>query len=195
MKFYKLPVYIITFLLIASNTFAQNNYSLCDYLATINGTSTLHAWKQKVGKIWGSGDVKQNNEKSCTLQSFKIIMQVTSIKNEEYPLMNNSTYKALKANKFPEITFVLDEPVANINYGLTLCSTTAKGRLTIAGVTRGITMPIKIAFDEGKKMIIDVEQQLKMTDYGVDPPTMLFGLIKTGDMITISFKTTFLMVN
>jgi polyisoprenoid-binding protein YceI len=195
MKFYKILAYVIALIFIADNTFAQSSYSLCSYLATINGTSTLHSWKQKVEKIRGNGDVKQNNDKSCTLQSFKIIMQVTSIKNEEYPLMNNSTYKALKATKFPEITFVLDEPVANINYGLLPCSTTAKGHLTIAGVTRAIAMPIKIAFNEEKKMIIDVEQQLKMTDYGVDPPTMLFGLIKTGDMITISFKTTFLMVN
>ncbi|HEY2583886.1 MAG TPA: YceI family protein [Mucilaginibacter sp.] len=195
MKFYKIPILAISLLSVAGNIFAQNNYSLFSYLATINGTSTLHSWKQKVEKIRGNGDVKQNNDKSCTLQSFKIIMQVTSIKTEEYPLMNNSTYKALKATKFPEITFILDEPVANINYGPMPCSTMAKGRLTIAGVTRAITMSIKIAFNEDKKMTIDVEQQLKMTDYDVDPPTMLFGLIKTGDMITINFRTTFLIVN
>ena len=38
-------------------------------------------------------------------------------------------------------------------------------------------------------------QQVKMTDYGVDPPTALFGVLKTGDAITISFNTTFAFVN
>ena len=30
-----------------------------------------------------------------------------------------------------------------------------------------------------------------MTDYGVDPPTAMFGMLKTGDAITINFETTF----
>jgi hypothetical protein len=39
------------------------------------------------------------------------------------------------------------------------------------------------------------EQHVKMTDYDIIPPSALFGLLKTGDVITINFKTTFLADN
>jgi hypothetical protein len=53
-------------------------------------------------------------------------------------------------------------------------------------------MPCKITFSGEKKITIDGEQRVKMTDYNIDPPTVFFGMIKTGNIITISFKTTFL---
>jgi polyisoprenoid-binding protein YceI len=195
MKGYKTYMTIVALLVTVSSLSAQSGYLLCTYLATINGTSNIHAWSEKIGEISGNGDIKQNIDKSFTLRSFKIIMQVNSIKSDEGPILDNGTYKALKADKFPAITFVLTEPVDNIPFALTPYSITGKGWLTVAGVTRDITMPIKIAFSGEKKITIDGEQQLKMTDYGIDPPTMFFGMIKTGNIITISFKTTFLTAN
>jgi len=183
---------VFVLLLITNSLRAQGNYSLCNYLATITGTSNIHTWNERVWKIWGNGDIKQNTDKSFTLLSMKIVMLVKSIKCDEYPIMNGSTHKALKADKFPEIVFVLDESVDNVSYAATPYPVMAKGRLTIGGVTRGVIMPIRVSFYEDKKMTVDVEQQVKMTDYGITPPTALFGLIKTGNLISINFRTTFL---
>jgi polyisoprenoid-binding protein YceI len=190
-KFYKIILLIILLFLIGSLR-AQNNYSISNYVATINGTSNVANWRESIEKIWGNCILMQNTEKAISLQSFKIGLQVKSIKGEQYPLMSNLTYKALKGDKFPEITFTLAEPVANMCCGLNTYSVAARGRLTIAGVTREIITPIKFTFLDDKKVTIEVEQQVKMTDYGVSPPTALFGLVKTGDVITINFKTVFL---
>ena len=182
----------IGLLSVAFSLRAQSNYSLCSYLATINGTSNIQAWSEKVREISGNGYIKQNIDKSFTLRSFKIIMQVNSIKSDQGSFLDSRTYKALKADKYPVITFLLNEPIDNIPYAPAPYSVTGKGCLTIAGVSRDITMPCKITFSGEKKITIDGEQQVKMTDYNIDPPTVFFGMIKTGNIITISFKTTFL---
>lgn len=192
MKFFKILVLTVALLPNASKVNAQGNYSLCSYLATINGTSNVNAWKEKVEKIFGIGEVKKNLDKSFTLQLFKIVMQVNSIKSDEYPILNSSTRKALKADKFPEITYILDEPIVNICCGLTPYSIIARGRLTIAGVTREVAMPMKITFNQDRKMMIDGTYEVKMTDYGIVPPSVLWGIVKSRNLITISFTTTFL---
>ncbi|HEY9000636.1 MAG TPA: YceI family protein [Mucilaginibacter sp.] len=195
MKFLKILVLTAFLFVNGSYVNAQSNYSLCSYLATIKGTSNFNAWKERIEKIFGSGEVRKNLDKSFTLQVFKIVMQVNSIKCDEYPILNSSTRKALKADKFPEITFILDEPIANICCGLSPYSIMASGRLTIAGVTREVTMPMKITFSEDKKMMIDGTYEVKMTDYGIAPPSVLWGIVKAKDLITISFTTTFLANN
>jgi polyisoprenoid-binding protein YceI len=192
MKACKILISVVALLATVTSLSAQSNYSLCSYLATINGTSNIETWSEKIREISGNGYIKQNIDKSFTLRSFKIIMQVNSIKSDQGAILENRTYKALKADKFPVITFVLTEPVDNIPYVSTPYSVTGKGCLTIAGVSRDITMPCKITFSGEKKITVDGEQQVKMTDYNIDPPTIFFGMIKTGNIITISFKTTFL---
>jgi polyisoprenoid-binding protein YceI len=195
MKQFKFPILFFVLLTSVTNLIAQDNYALSAQLTTIDGTSNLHGWHQKIEKISGKGEVKQGADKSLSLQALNIVIQVNSIKGSEGSGMDSKAYKALKADKFPEITFALTEPVANIPYGASTYSVAAKGHLTIAGVTRSITMPVKIALSEDKKIIVDGVQQVKMTDYGIDPPTALLGMLKTGDVITINFKTTFSSLN
>jgi len=174
---------------------AQSNYSLSDCLAYINGTTNIHNWKETVEKVTGKGDVKRTTAIAFTLQSFSIVMQVNSIRSQEGSIMDNKTYKALKGDKFPEICFKLTEPVEAIPSGANRHGVTAKGTLSVAGVTRAIAMPIKITEDENKKIIVEGVQQVKMSDYNIDRPRALFGLVKTGDVITISFKSTFSLNN
>jgi len=184
-----------TLLLTVSAVQAQNTYSLSTYTVTIDGTSNLHSWNEKVGQVSGKGLINWNSGKGFTLQSFNIVMEVNSIKSDEGSTMNNKTYKALKSDQYPQISFSLLEPVASIPLLANGYTTTAKGKITIAGVTRSVNMPIKISEDINKKISIEGVQAVKMTDYGVDPPTALFGMLKTGDDITISFKTNYLSAN
>jgi polyisoprenoid-binding protein YceI len=185
---------LVVLLIMANNTMAQNTYSISTYTVTIDGTSNLHSWNEKVGTVSGKGIINWTGDKSFTLQSFNIAMQVNSIKSDEGSTMNNKTYKALKGDQFPVITFLLAQPVSVPASG-TAYTITVKGNLTIAGVTRLINIPIKISVSGDRKINIEGAQQVKMTDYGVDPPTALFGVLKTGDAITISFNTTFLLAN
>ncbi len=182
-------------LLTAISTRAQENYSISAYTVTIDGTSNLHSWNEKVEKVSGKGVIKASANKEFTFHSFNIIMEVNSIKSTEGSGMNKKTYKALKSDKYPEISFVLTEPVIAKTDGSGNYSANAKGTLTIAGVTKTITMPIKISEDADKKITVAGVQKVKMSDYNVSAPTAMLGILKTGDAITINFNTTFSLLN
>jgi polyisoprenoid-binding protein YceI len=193
MKQYKVVMLAAVLLGAAGSLMAQSSYQLSAYAVTINGTSNLHNWNEKAEKISGKGDVKQNADKSFTLQSFSVAVPVKSIKSDEGSIMDNKTYNALKAGKFPEIIFSLTEPL-NVPDGANSYAATAKGRLTIAGATRAVTMPVKITIED-KKITVEGVQVIKMTDFGTNPPTAMLGMLKVGDQVSVSFKAAFSMVN
>lgn len=103
--------------------------------------------------------------------------------------MNADFYEAMKADAFPYILFELidAELVEGKAESSDLRLLYAAGNLSIAGTTRTIQISVR-----GKQLAEDLYQasgniQLKMSDFGIDPPTALFGLIKADDKITVHF--------
>jgi polyisoprenoid-binding protein YceI len=181
------------FILCASTTYAPiNKYILSEgYEVLIHGTSNLHNWNEKVQKVKGEGEINWNDDGSFDLSSINIIMDVHSIKGDMGSVMNKNTYKALKADKNPQITFLINTPIHTITANATENKVMAKGNLTIAGVTRPIEIEVKLTMQDKNKLIFEGSQIVKMSDFGIQPPTAFFGALKTGDKITISFKTGF----
>jgi hypothetical protein len=52
-------------------------------------------------------------------------------------------------------------------------------------------MQVKAFIPVKGKLVFEGSQKIKMTDYGVAPPTALLGVLKTDDDIVLSFKTNF----
>jgi polyisoprenoid-binding protein YceI len=177
-------------------TSVKNTYTLsADYAITINGTSNLHNWDEKVKTVTGNSVVNFIDETSFDLESINIKMEVHSIKSDMGGIMNSNTYKALKADANPQIIFTLTTPIKSIQTKSAEKTISAKGSLTIAGVTKAVDMQVKISMPEHGKLIFEGSQTIQMTDYGIKPPVALFGTLKTGDTITINFKTNFLINN
>jgi len=171
---------------------AADSYTLSPgYAVNIHGTSNLHDWNESVGTVSGAGTVSWNNDGSFNLDAVYISMQVTSVKSTEGSIMNNNTYKALKAEACPYIVLKLNESIKSIQAKSGEAGILAKATLTIAGVTKAIDMQVKVSMVEKGKLTFEGSQAIKMTDYGIDPPTALFGTLKTGNDITINFKTSF----
>ena len=186
---------IKNFLLIAAGALfigaapVKNSYVLSkDFVVTINGTSNLHSWDEKVETVSGYGIVNFNTDGSFELEAINIKMEVHSIKSDMGSVMNNNTYKALKADANPQIIFALTLPVKSNQKAVS-----AKGNLTIAGITKPVAMNVKVSMQDKEKLVFEGTQTIKMTDYGIDPPVALFGTLKTGNEITISFKTNFIL--
>ncbi len=170
----------------------ENTYILSkNYTVTINGTSNLHNWNEKVETVSGSSVVGSNSDGSFDLTAVNIKMNVHSIKSDMGSVMDNNTYKALKADANPEIIFTLTAPVKSIQTKASEPTVSAKGNLTIAGVTKPVNMQVKVYMQEHGKLAFEGSQAIKMTDYGINPPTALFGTMKTGNEITINFVTNF----
>jgi polyisoprenoid-binding protein YceI len=190
MKLFKtlLPLAVI---LMAAAIPAEENYILSnDYTVSIHGTSNLHDWDETVTKVTGHGTVTPNTDGSYDLDAIHIELDVHSIKSNE-KVMTNKTYTALKANAHPEIIFVVTTPVKSLKINATENTFSVKGNLTIAGVTKPVDMQVKAFIPVKGKLVFEGSQKIKMTDYGVAPPTALLGVLKTDDDIVLSFKTNF----
>jgi polyisoprenoid-binding protein YceI len=170
----------------------KNVYILSkDYAVTIHGTSNLHNWDESVKTVTGEGAVNTNSDGSYDLEAINIKMEVHSIKSDMGSIMNNNTYKALKADENPQIIFALSSPAKSIQINTVEKTVSIKGNLTIAGVTRPVNMQVKIVMQAQGKLLFVGSQVIKMSDYDIKPPTALLGTLKTGNEITINFKTSF----
>lgn len=168
------------------------NYNLLDnHSFSISGTSNVRDWSENVETVSGNAMVTINKDKSFNLDAVNIKMDVYSIKSTNGSIMNNSTYKALKADRNPNIIYTLKQAIRAIKPGAEKKVFLAKGQLTIAGVTRDANMMMTLLIQESGKFILEGSQELQMTDYGIVPPTALLGTLKTGNTIIIKFRSEF----
>jgi polyisoprenoid-binding protein YceI len=183
---------LFTFTSISADLPVQNTYILSEpHSVTILGTSNLRNWKDSVGNVTGNIVAGLNDDGTIDLRAIYIKMVVRSIRSDMGQAMDNKTYAALKADANPEIIFVLNVPLKLVPVGPGGPVLSVKGNLTLAGVSRPVTMQIS-SFSMGRgKLQFEGSQTISMTDYGVKPPTALFGTIKAHPGIIIYFKTNF----
>ncbi len=178
--------------LLSAGPRSQNTYTLTRaYSVTILGTTNLRDWKDSVGNVTGEMVADLNGDGSVNLQGIRIKMEVRSIKSDMGAPMDNKTYSSLKADDYPEILFLLTAPVKLKQVHAGEQALSVKGNLTLAGVTRAVIMQVNSFVLGQDKLQFEGTQKLNMIDYGVKPPTALFGTIKARPEITIHFKTIF----
>lgn len=105
--------------------------------------------------------------------------------------MNQDLQKALKAEQYPEISFlfqeanILDEPNSNQNEDIFILQ--VKGLLTVAGTTKEISFKTEAYFINESRVRATGGTKINMTDFGVEPPTALMGLIRANEELTVNF--------
>ena len=95
--------------------------------------------------------------------------------------MDSNAYKAMKADKFPNITFT----ATSVNMG----KGTSTGKLKVTDVTKTVSFPVNVA-KSGNSYTITGTETIKMTDYGVTPPSFMMNTVKTGNEIKITVNVT-----
>ena len=152
----------------------------------IKGTSTLHDWESTVEKT--DAELTVNNLNDVNIETLNVKVEVLSIKSGK-KLMDKLTYKALKAKEYSTITFVFKKGEI-ITQDASFIDIKLIGDLYIAGVTKNVTVLTKIN-KNGDHIFLTGSHELKMTDFGIEPPKVLLGTIKTGNLITIEFSLKF----
>jgi polyisoprenoid-binding protein YceI len=151
---------------------------------SIKGTSSLHDWEEVANDYTCTISTAQQ-ESSFKFETLTFNVKAKSIKSDK-DLMDKKTYEALKADKFPEITFKMTSPV-ELDLNQDTFKGTITGNLTMAGVTKTISVPVNGKKKTDNSFQISGSKKIKMTDYKMEPPTALMGSIKTGDEVTINF--------
>ncbi len=116
-----------------------------------------------------------------------VTIPVTNLKSEHAGLDKNLR-KALSADKHPDIVYAMEGYVAAPSMGGQ--SLAVKGALSIAGTSAPAVLRAT-ATVSGNVYLIEGEQTLLMTDYGVKPPVMMLGAVKTANEITVKYRLEF----
>ncbi len=171
----------------------------------LEGTSNLHRWRCR------GTTIQARLEVGATLQEinaaidrivagaavsfeglprpvFHLAVPVTSFRCGNR-LMERDMIRALRGDEHPSIEFAFRALVGTVRYEELgeRHTVTIAGELTVAGERRDATITI-----DGWRMAPDVffvraSVPMRMSDFGIRPPTALFGLIRARDQIFAHF--------
>jgi polyisoprenoid-binding protein YceI len=166
----------------------EYNSAIDSGMASVSGTSTLHDWTVKGTTIDGTMQCSGPwTAAPPTIGSIQLSIPADSLKSTEGSGMDDTMYDALNMKASPLITFALthadlksppskDDPTYHYD---------AVGQLTIAGTSRAVNLTLDVAPGDGGTLTIVTETPLKMTDFGMKPPTAMLGMIKSGNDVTV----------
>ncbi len=167
----------------------------------IEGTSTLHPWTVRGRSIEGtvrlgegfpvtaSGGAGETDALPVEGQLAVPSGELRSFRGGRpySDRMDNIMYEKLQVEDHPQIVFELKsldwaEPGGGDEEGGHFV---AEGELTIAGVTGDVAVPVTVTELESGRLKFSGKVEMKMTDFEIDPPRAMGGMIRTGDEITV----------
>ncbi|WP_026809866.1 YceI family protein [Arenibacter latericius] len=174
----KIKLSLLALMLVTFMGFSQEKYILSeDSELTITGTSTLHDWTVKAGSM--NGVLTYGDE----LVDVEFQVDASEIKSERGAAMNKKMHGALKAEQHPKIIFKFQNSSNTDGYVI-------NGKLTIAGAEKEVALSSEITkLDNGYS--IKGNYPITLKDYGVEPPTAMFGQIVVGDEVTVNYNLVF----
>lgn len=183
----------VAYLLVPQFLKAQTIYRLFavkDMVVKVTGTSNLNDWSMTSMESKSRGSFEfGNNGQLIRLSALNFSIPVRSLRSGD-STMDKRAYKELKADQFPNITFTLDSSVIKMiqknSYDLT-----AKGTLTIGGVSRMIHMKVNGVLGTNNTISFRGSKRISLSDYQIKSPGMMFGVFKVNDSVTVNYILTY----
>lgn len=152
----------------------------------VEGTSTVHDWECQVDQFAGTVNAEAAEASFATLSTTTLTVPVQGIDCDN-GTMNGKVRDALGS---APIRYALSSATVGAPGADGWFPIRTTGQLTINGQTQPVQMTVKGKALDGGRFRLTGEHALKMTDYGVDPPTAMLGTLKTGDQVTVHFDAT-----
>lgn len=140
------------------------------------GTSSIHDWESDVKDFSIKGILVGDDQ----IKNLRVDVKAISLKSGK-SIMDDKTYDALKTDDHPVIRFSADQLF------ITGKKVKGKGKLSLSGQTRDIEVEADVVDKAPGQLKIQGAVQLNMTEFGVKPPSAMFGSITTGDVVTIKY--------
>jgi polyisoprenoid-binding protein YceI len=153
--------------------------------------------------LWIEG--KSNvNQFTCHAKKYSTLIDTPEMEHDPFKLfveiavngfdcgkrrMNRDLYDALKADDHPTIDFEY-EKTHSLSYSdsTDLYKLMVNGTLTVAGHTKTIEFPMSATLLDEGSIRAEGQANIRMSEYNVEPPTALFGLVKVDDKLTVHFE-------
>jgi len=168
---------------------AQSTYKLVqspDVSVKVLGSSNVHEWSLTATVLESQGSFTFNGGNLEGLHAFNFQLAVKSLKSE-HASMDDRTYKAVNAAKYPDITYKLTSAVVSlVQKGKYLIKT--KGDLTISGATQAISMDVTAVVGDDNVITVSGSKKIQLTEYSIKPPTFMLGAMKVYNDLNIQFN-------
>ncbi len=159
----------------------------------IEGDSTVRKFSAtgKPVTVRGKASLSPETSKSPGVKApwvpieVEFTLPVMSLSSGERTL-DKHMHEALKAEKFPVIHMMLSHfelPTGEVGQ---VMQVKAIGVLTVAGVTRPLALEPSVTIDQSK-VTIHGKKRVFMTDFGITPPVLMMGTLKTRNEIDVSY--------
>ncbi|WP_407428307.1 YceI family protein [Arcticibacter sp.] len=146
----------------------------------VAGTSNIHDWTMQTNTIAGDAQVTLTGKDLTDVKALTFNIAVKNLKGKE-DLLNSRAHKAMKADKFPAIAFKLNSATVSGDI------VKGTGALTIAGVTKDITVQGKASENADGSISLSGTRKIKMSEYGIQPPSFMLGALKVADEINVIY--------
>jgi polyisoprenoid-binding protein YceI len=144
--------------------------------------STLHDFSGSSQAV--EGELVANLGKPEDGCKGKVSVEAASLDSGE-PARDEDMRGLLDVQGHPQLTFEWSGfRTESVDAAAMKTTGTVLGKLTIRGTTQELAMPVRISVDASKRVAVEGEVEIKMSDYGVKPPRKL-GLLSVEDTVKI----------
>jgi len=178
-------------LVAVSQTFAQTVYKADPTKSKliIEGTSSLHDWTMEASDFNCVVEFKLDSDKVDDIAGINFSVEVKNLTSNEGNLMDRKAHDALKEGKSPVISFK-QQSVESLSSSNGRVNGRINGQLTIAGKTKQLSVPFSGRI-ENNRLIVTGTLDIKMSDFDIEPPTAMLGVLKTGNDVTLNYSFEF----
>lgn len=153
----------------------------------IDGTSTVNSFTCAASEVAGHGVVEEAPSGQTTELDAEVVIPVRAF-DCGVRQMNRDLYDALKGQTYPAVRFALDR--AEVLPAPPYAEWTPVkvwGTITLAGAQRPVTVTAQGQRLGDGRVRIQGQHALRMTDFDIEPPTGLLGLVRAHDDIVVRF--------
>ena len=157
----------------------------------VAGTSTVRSFQCQAGAFDAKIESASADAVAAVLAGEKAVSRVeVTVPAEKLDCrngtMNEHLRKAIKAKEFPTVVFratSYDLARSSESVGVTL-----NGSLTLGGVEKPITVKAQAKPGAEGTLVVSGTREVRMTEFGLKPPTLMLGTMKVDEKITVGFE-------
>ncbi len=156
---------------------------------TISGTSTLTDWTVTCANVQDTPDqLNLDLQNPGQIAEFGFKVPVANMDGGRGSSMNDKILNAFQSSQHPFVEYQQTSParvsVPDQSGAVTI---TSSGNLSMAGATKAVEIKSTAVIKDGK-LLISGSKDIKMSDFGITPPSAMFGQIKTNDDVVVSYQ-------